>query len=92
MSDGTATTQGQIFIFIVGSIIVAIILGVVRWVRKKLCDVNDTKEDVKKIKRALLLKMELDDVIAKQVHKEFTPEIESYNKQIRELLFEKNNI
>lgn len=31
-----ATSQGQIFIFVVGSVIVALLAGVVTWVKKKV--------------------------------------------------------
>lgn len=36
MSDGSTTTQGQIFIFVAGSFIVALTVGLVTWVRRKI--------------------------------------------------------
>lgn len=61
MSDGAATTQGQIFIFVVGSIIVAVCVGLVTWVKKKVeCQDTIGARTLRQSKAMILMAQRLD--------------------------------
>lgn len=68
MSDGSTTTQGQIFIFVVGTLITALIVGLVTWVKKKIgCQ---DKIDARSLRQshAMVWQAKYNDDITKMLH------------------------
>ena len=71
MSDGTAaTTQGQIFIFVAGTAIVAIAAGIVTWVRKKIGCQDKIDARTLRQSHAMIAMAKNQDEITKRLHPE----------------------
>lgn len=70
MSDNPASTQGQIFIFVVGSIIVAVVIGIITWVKQKIGCQDKIDARTLRQSHAMIAMAKNQDEITKRLHPE----------------------